>query len=72
MWYRLSWRFRVKTGYSMLFRGIKSPIECGIINLKQIGDDIKFELNCGDIYIMSEKASGFDWKFRNKKHQGMY
>lgn len=34
---------------------------------KQIGDDIKFELNCGDIYIMSEKASGFDWKFRNKK-----
>jgi len=34
---------------------------------KQLGEDIKFIINCGDMYIMSEKASGFDWKLRNKK-----
>jgi len=24
------------------------------------------QINHGDIYIMSEKATGFDWKSRNK------
>lgn len=33
---------------------------------KPIGERIKFSLNNGDIYIMSEKASGYDWKKRNK------
>ena len=32
-----------------------------------IGDRIKFTLNTGDMYIMSEKTSGFDWKKRNIK-----
>ena len=30
-----------------------------------IGDRIKFELHNGDMYIMSEKTTGFDWKKRN-------
>jgi hypothetical protein len=30
-----------------------------------IGDRIKFELNDGDIYVMSDKAVGFDWKKKN-------
>ena len=34
---------------------------------KPIGDRIKFILNSGDMYIMSEKTSGFDWKKRNIK-----
>lgn len=29
---------------------------------EQIGERIKVDLNDGDMYIMSEKASGFDWK----------
>jgi len=32
---------------------------------KPIGERIKFNLNNGDMYIMSEKASGYDWKKRN-------
>ena len=31
-------------------------------NSNQIGERIKLTLNNGDMYIMSEKASGFDWK----------
>jgi hypothetical protein len=34
---------------------------------KPIGKRIKVKLNNGDMYIMSEKASGFDWKKRNIK-----
>ena len=34
---------------------------------KPIGDRIKFELHNGDMYIMSEKTTGFDWKKRSKK-----
>jgi len=30
-----------------------------------IGDTIDISLNCGDVYIMSEKAVGSDWKFRS-------
>jgi len=30
-----------------------------------VGERIKFDLNDGDIYIMSEKAVGFDWKKKN-------
>ncbi|AVL95133.1 hypothetical protein ma746 [Moumouvirus australiensis] len=33
---------------------------------KVIGEPIIFELNDGDIYIMSEKATGNDWKCKNK------
>ena len=29
---------------------------------KPIGDTIKLTLNHGDLYVMSEKATGFDWK----------
>lgn len=32
-----------------------------------IGERIKFVLNSGDMYIMSEKTSGYDWKKRNTK-----
>lgn len=32
-----------------------------------ISDRIKFTLNSGDIYIMSEKTTGYDWKKRNTK-----
>ena len=32
----------------------------------RIGERIKVKLNHGDCYIMSEKATGFDWKKRNK------
>ena len=35
-------------------------------NGKRIGDRIKLKLNNGDCYIMSEKATGFDWKKRSK------
>jgi hypothetical protein len=28
----------------------------------KVGDPIKLLLNHGDVYIMSEKAVGFDWK----------
>lgn len=31
-----------------------------------IGKRIKCQLNDGDMYIMSEKATGFDWKLRTK------
>ena len=34
---------------------------------KPIGPRIKFEIGGGDMYIMSEKASGYDWKKRSKK-----
>lgn len=34
---------------------------------KSIGERIKFILNDGDMYIMSDKAVGFDWKKRNIK-----
>ena len=34
---------------------------------KPIGDRIKFTINNGDMYIMSEKTTGYDWKSRNKK-----
>ena len=36
-------------------------------NSKPIGRRIKLQLNNGDMYIMSEKASGWDWKYRSKK-----
>ena len=36
-------------------------------NSKPIGERIKIQLNHGDMYIMSEKASGWDWKYRSKK-----
>ncbi len=32
---------------------------------KPIGKNIRFELNSGDMYIMSEKATGNDWKKKN-------
>lgn len=32
-----------------------------------IGQTIKFVINGGDIYIMSEKATGYDWKRKNIK-----
>jgi hypothetical protein len=34
---------------------------------KPIGERIKFTLDCGDMYIMSEKATGNDWKKRSIK-----
>lgn len=34
---------------------------------KPIGKRIKFMLHSGDMYIMSEKTSGHDWKQRSKK-----
>ena len=34
---------------------------------KPIGPRLEFVLNHGDMYIMSEKTTGFDWKKRNKK-----
>ena len=36
-------------------------------NNKPIGERAKFILNNGDMYIMSEKTTGFDWKKRNIK-----
>jgi|SRR5579872_1583069 len=33
-------------------------------NSKPIGERIKLSINHGDIYIMSEKAVGYDWKKR--------
>ena len=35
-------------------------------NSKPIGKPIKLELKDGDLYIMSEKATGNDWKYRSK------
>ena len=35
-------------------------------NSKPVGDPIKFIINGGDIYIMSEKAVGHDWKKRSE------
>ena len=32
---------------------------------KPIGKLFKINLNSGDIYIMSEKTTGYDWKKRN-------
>jgi hypothetical protein len=29
---------------------------------KAVGDRVKLMLNHGDMYFMSEKATGFDWK----------
>jgi len=34
------------------------------INSKQIGERIEFNFSNGDLYAMSEKATGFDWKKR--------
>ena len=34
---------------------------------KPIGPRLEFVLNHGDMYIMSEKTTGFDWKKRSKK-----
>ena len=31
-----------------------------------VGDSIDIRLNCGDVYIMSEKAVGADWKLKGK------
>lgn len=31
-----------------------------------VGDPIDVHLNCGDVYIMSEKAVGADWKLKSK------
>jgi hypothetical protein len=31
---------------------------------KPVGKRIQLELNNGDVYIMSEKATGYDWKKR--------
>jgi len=36
-------------------------------NSKPIGERAKFILNNGDMYIMSEKTSGFDWRKRSIK-----
>ena len=48
--------------------GAKRPIHWQWYqNSKPIGDRIKFELEGGDMYIMSEKATGFDWKKRSQK-----
>ena len=33
---------------------------------KSLGCDIDFKISHGDIYIMSEKATGFNWKSRSK------
>ena len=33
---------------------------------KPIGKRMKFELKSGDLYIMSDKATGYDWKTKNK------
>lgn len=46
--------FRFGEKFPLYFRWYK--------NGKIISEDIKIELNSGDIYIMSEKAVGFDWK----------
>lgn len=35
-------------------------------NCSPIGDRIELELHHGDLYIMSEKATGFDWKRRSQ------
>ena len=34
---------------------------------KPIGERLRFEIGAGDIYVMSEKASGFDWRRRSQK-----
>ena len=34
---------------------------------KPIGKRFKLTLNSGDMYIMSEKTTGYDWKLRSKK-----
>ena len=48
--------------------GVKRPIHWQWYqNSKPIGDRIKYELEGGDMYIMSEKATGFDWKKRSQK-----
>ena len=47
--------------------GAKRPIHWQwYLKSKPIGERIKFEIGNGDIYIMSEKATGFDWKKRSK------
>lgn len=33
---------------------------------KDIGERLKLNLNSGDMYIMSEKATGYDWRKRSK------
>jgi hypothetical protein len=34
------------------------------LNGKPIGERIELTLNHGDMYVMSEKATGYDWKTR--------
>lgn len=35
-------------------------------NSKRVGDEYIVHLNSGDMYVMSEKASGFDWRKRSQ------
>lgn len=37
------------------------------LNSRPIGERIKIDLHDGDMYVMSEKAVGFDWKSNKKK-----
>jgi hypothetical protein len=37
-----------------------------IINSTQVGSRCLIELKGGDMYVMSEKATGYDWKGRSK------
>ena len=45
---------------NILFDRIRKNFEKGY------GNPIDIKVNHGDIYIMSEKATGFDWKSRSK------
>ena len=36
------------------------------INSKSLGERCELNLKHGDMYVMNEKASGFDWKKRSK------
>lgn len=35
-------------------------------NSKEVGKEFRIKLGHGDLYIMSEKATGCDWKYRSK------
>jgi hypothetical protein len=35
-------------------------------NSKSLGNSLTIQLNDGDMYVMSEKATGYDWKYRSK------
>jgi len=48
--------------------GATIPLKfCWYERSKTISDPITFHLEHGDIYIMDEKATGFDWKCSSKK-----